>query len=396
MLLEERELKKENDIIKAQALPTSKPKKPANKPNEFKTNDDFCPGCGLELRSMTKDRVALFRDVFVVNLETDSFVPGQEPKPGLLRFRGWGLEQRLGDDRRMLIESLRKDIEAAQKKLENGYAYVHGVRDVEKPVDLQVHLRGNPLRLGDSRAPRFPLGAEPGDRVTFSKGSGRLELARTIATHPLAMRVIVNRVWKGHFGTGIVDTPSNFGLNGERPTHPELLDHLANVFVANGMSIKALHREIMRSAVYQLSGDTQAAAFAKDAGNRLYWHALAATAERRTDSRCGAAGLRRARHAPRRAVGAADAARRSPDHLRPRQPLQDGRVPAALRLPEPEPVGRAALLHQRAAAASVLHEQRLHPAACRARRRTRRRGTGRWREDREGVSAAVWPRADGG
>jgi hypothetical protein len=150
---------------------------------------------------------------------------------------------------------------------------VHGVRDIEKPVDLQVHLRGNPLRLGDSVPRGFLSVLSSGDRVTFSKGSGRLELARTIATHPLAMRVIVNRIWKGHFGTGIVDTPSNFGINGQRPTHPELLDHLANVFVANGMSIKALHRAIMKSAVYQLSGDTQAAGFAKDAGNRLYWHA---------------------------------------------------------------------------------------------------------------------------
>ena len=270
VLPEDREIKKENDINRAKALPTTKPKKPSNKPNEFVTNDDFCPGCGLELRSMTKDRVALFRDVFVINLETDSLT-GQDSKPGLLRFRGWGLEQRLGDDRRVLIESLRKDIEAAQKKLENGYAYVHGVRDVEKPIDLQVHLRGNPLRLGDTVPRGFPSVLSP-EKITFSKGSGRLELARTIATQPLAMRVIVNRVWKGHFGTGIVDTPSNFGLNAEKPTNPELLDHLANVFIANGMSIKALHREIMRSAVYQLSGDTQAAAFAKDAGNRLYWH----------------------------------------------------------------------------------------------------------------------------
>ncbi len=273
VLLEERELKKENDIIRAQALPSAKPKKPANKPNEFKTNDDFCPGCGLELRSMTKDRVALYRDVFIVNLEDDSFVPGREPKPGLLRFRGWGLEQRLGADRRTLIESLRKDLESAAKALEPKYAYVHGVRDVEKPVDLQVHLRGNPLRLGDTVPRGFPTVLSPADRVTFSKGSGRLELARSIAAHPLALRVIVNRVWKGHFGTGLVNTPSNFGINGERPTHPELLDHLANVFVAKGLSIKALHREIMRSAVYQLSGDQQAAAFAKDAGNRLYWRA---------------------------------------------------------------------------------------------------------------------------
>jgi hypothetical protein len=274
VLLEERELKKENDIIKAQALPSTKPKKPANKPNEFKTNDDFCPGCGLELRSMTKDRTALYRDVFVVNLETDVPIPGQMPKPALLRFSGWGLEQRLGDDRRSLIENLRKDVEATQKKLqESRYSYVHGVRDVEKPVNLQVHLRGNPLRLGDAVPRGYVSVLSPADRITFSAGSGRLELARAIAAEPLALRVIVNRVWKGHFGTGLVNTPSNFGINGERPTHPELLDHLAGVFVANKLSIKALHREIMRSAVYQLGSESQAAAFAKDAGNRLYWRA---------------------------------------------------------------------------------------------------------------------------
>ena len=64
MILEQREVKKENDIIKARALPSSKPKEPANLPNEFKTNDDFCPGCGLELRSMSVERTALWTDVF--------------------------------------------------------------------------------------------------------------------------------------------------------------------------------------------------------------------------------------------------------------------------------------------------------------------------------------------
>ncbi len=87
------------------------------------------------------------------------------------------------------------------------------------------------------------------------------------------MRVIVNRVWKEHFGTGLVNTPSNFGKNGEAPSHPELLDHLARYFVEHGMSIKALHKEILRSAVYQLSADDQPAARAKDGGNRLYWRA---------------------------------------------------------------------------------------------------------------------------
>ena len=273
VMLEQRELKKENDIIKARALPSSKPKEPANLPNEFKTNDDFCPGCGLELRSMTTERTALWGDVFRANLDPDD-APGKPERPGLLRFSGWGLEQRLGGDRRALIEGLRKDIAAMGKALPTKFAYVHGVRELETTTDLQVHLRGNPMRLGDS-VPRgfLTVLSNPAERVTFTKGSGRLDLARTIATQPVALRVIVNRVWKEHFGTGLVNTPSNLGVNGERPTHPELLDYLAKYFVDHGLSIKALHREIMRSAVYQLSADHQAAAFAKDSGNRLYWRA---------------------------------------------------------------------------------------------------------------------------
>ncbi len=208
-----------------------------------------------------------------LNLDPDD-APGKPERPGLLRFSGWGLEQRLGGDRRALVEGLRKDIAAMEKALPTKYAYVHGVREMETATDLQVHLRGNPMRLGDS-VPRGFLSVlgHPAERVTFTKGSGRLDLARTIAVQPVALRVIVNRVWKEHFGTGLVNTPSNFGVNGERPTHPELLDYLAQYFVDHGLSIKALQREIMRSAVYRLSADHQAAAFAKDSGNRLYWRA---------------------------------------------------------------------------------------------------------------------------
>lgn len=273
LVLEDRELTKENEIIKARALPTAKPKEPANLPNEFKTNDDFCPGCGLELRSMAKDRTALYRDVFVVDLRTDSFIPGQRSTPGLLRFRGWSLEQRLGADRRATIDVMRKSIEAAEKAMPPKYAYVHGVRDLPEVTDLKVHVRGNPMRLGDTVPRGFMTVLSPGERATFSKGSGRLELAQAILAEPIALRVIVNRVWKEHFGTGLVNTPSNFGLNGEAPSHPDLLDHLTQYFVDHGLSIKALHREILRSATYQLSADDQPAARAKDGGNRLYWRA---------------------------------------------------------------------------------------------------------------------------
>jgi hypothetical protein len=113
----------------------------------------------------------------------------------------------------------------------------------------------------------------PGDPVPLTEGSGRMQLANLIVQQPIAMRVIVNRIWKGHFGTGIVDTPSNFGFGGERPTDPELLEYLARTFVKDGMSIKKLQRDIMLSATYQLSTENNQLDFEKDSGNRLYWRA---------------------------------------------------------------------------------------------------------------------------
>jgi mono/diheme cytochrome c family protein len=271
--LEARAVEEENDIIRAQALPTSKPRQFANKPNEFKTNDDFCPGCGLALRSMTAERTALWNDVYRSDQDSDS-APGKPARPALLRFTGWGLERQLGPDRRDLIDALRKDIEAMEKAQPPEFAYVHGVREVPgQPVNQRVNLRGSPHRLGDEVPRGFLTVLSPDERITFSKGSGRLELAETIVRQPITARVIVNRIWKQHFGTGLVETPSNFGAVGERPSHPELLEHLAQFFIDHGMSMKALHREIMRSAAYRLGTGHDQAAFDKDAGNRLYWRA---------------------------------------------------------------------------------------------------------------------------
>jgi mono/diheme cytochrome c family protein len=293
VLLARKLVKEENDIIFAKSLPTTKPREPANKPNEFKTNDDFCPGCALELKTMPIERTNLFTDVFQRDLDSP-VMPGQvtPPRPGLLAFRGWGLERQLGPDRRALIQSLRDDIAAMEKSLPEPYAYVHGVRDLEKPADLKVAIRGSAYRQGAEVARGFLTVFGASERQKFTKGSGRLEMAEAIVRQPISARVIVNRVWKKHFGTGLVDTPSNFGWNGERPSHPELLDYLAQFFVGHGMSIKALHREIMRSAVYQLSAADNRAAFEKDAGNRLYWRASRArlTAEQLRDSVLSVAG----------------------------------------------------------------------------------------------------------
>ncbi len=89
--------------------------------------------------------------------------------------------------------------------------------------------------------------------------------------HPLTARVLVNRIWQHHFGRGIVATPSNFGLRGARPTHPELLDFLARRFVASGWSIKAMHRLILSSKVYRLSSNPDPSNAAKDPENAALW-----------------------------------------------------------------------------------------------------------------------------
>ena len=113
------------------------------------------------------------------------------------------------------------------------------------------------------------LGLSPG----ASDRERRLALADWIANpkNPLTARVIVNRIWASHFGNGIVNTPSDFGLNGDRPSHPELLDYLAVAFMENGWSIQWLHRQILHSDTYKQSSNLNEQAFAADADNRLLW-----------------------------------------------------------------------------------------------------------------------------
>ncbi len=133
----------------------------------------------------------------------------------------------------------------------------------------RVFRRGNPANKGEEVPRKFP--AAIGGEKSFEQGSGRLELARAIASaeNPLTARVWANRVWLGHFGEGLVRTPSDFGLRSEPPTHPELLDWLARRFVADGWSTKKLHRLILLSNAYRQSSEDNPAARAADPENRL-------------------------------------------------------------------------------------------------------------------------------
>jgi len=277
VMFEQKELKEENEIIAAKALPGTKKKERAKLPSDFVTNDDFCPGCGLELKALPQEKTKFWTDVFEHDLQ-EGFDPSQvfdlpHIRPGLLAFQDWGLERQLSAERRGYIDGLRADIEARKKGLPAQFPYVHGARDVEKPANLKVSLRGSPYNLGDEVPRGFLSVLGENGPVAFTNGSGRAELAEAILKQPISVRVIVNRIWKGHFGTGLVDSPSNFGMTGERPTNPELLEYLAHSFVANGQSIKKLHRQILLSSVYQLSNDYSQTNYEKDSGNRLYWRA---------------------------------------------------------------------------------------------------------------------------
>ena len=139
--------------------------------------------------------------------------------------------------------------------------------------DVALHIRGNPARTAAVVPRRFLSVLSNDSSQTFRQGSGRLELAQSLTNEAgsLAARVIVNRVWKHHFGRGLVETPSNFGLQGAAPSHPELLEDLAARFVAHGWSLKWLHREIMTSAAYQQSSRRDPAQFAIDPENQWLW-----------------------------------------------------------------------------------------------------------------------------
>jgi len=142
-------------------------------------------------------------------------------------------------------------------------------------VEEPVYIRGNHKNLGAPVPRRFLVALAGTDQPAPPKTSGRLELAERLLApdNPLPARVIVNRLWHHHFGRGIVGSVDNFGIQGQPPTHPELLDWLAGELVRQGWSLKAMHRLMVLSATYRMSSRSDADADAKDPANRL-WHKM--------------------------------------------------------------------------------------------------------------------------
>ena len=144
--------------------------------------------------------------------------------------------------------------------------------DSNELYEPNIFIRGQPNRIGD-KVPRQFLKVLDSNRQSFLKGSGRLELAKSIAsnTNPLTSRVFVNQVWAHHFGNGLVGTLGDFGVRGDLPTHPELLDWLAMNFMENNWSIKKLHKVIVTSNTYKQSSNDREDCLKVDPENKLLW-----------------------------------------------------------------------------------------------------------------------------
>ncbi len=172
--------------------------------------------------------------------------------------------------KRERLAVLDKSLEELKKTYPPTPEFAHAMTEAA-PRPGVVFKRGNPGSPGDP-APRHFLSCVAGETQTEFPTGGRLELAKAITdkNNPLTARVIANRVWGLHFGTGIVRTPSDFGRQGEKPTHPELLDWLAATLMEEGWSLKKLQKKILLSATWMQSSDASEAAFVKDPENRLY------------------------------------------------------------------------------------------------------------------------------
>ncbi len=214
-----------------------------------------------DLLSMERDKYYFWRDLFGNN--------------GVLIYGEIKIDRWLSPEWKLHVDSLRAKIDAAKKAIPEEYPYLHAMTDAAKPHNEKIQIKGSRANLGDEAPREFLTVLCNGEPKPFTKGSGRLELAEAIAApdNPLTARVMVNRIWLGHFGQGIVRTPDNFGVLGDRPSHPELLDYLAARLMENKWSIKSLHREIMLSDAYAMSTENNPVNAEADPENRLLWHA---------------------------------------------------------------------------------------------------------------------------
>ena len=186
----------------------------------------------------------------------------------------------LTSDARQKFIQLQADEVSLTKSIATQVPVAHAIQDggcpetehAGAPRNVRVHIRGRYDRLGEVVPRGVPSLLNRGRPLQIKEGSGRLELAQWLtdpASNPQFARVMVNRIWQHHFGDGLVRTSNNYGKLGTPPTHPQLLDHLAIEFQKSGWSIKAMHRAIMLSSIYQQSGRATQQALQIDPDNAL-------------------------------------------------------------------------------------------------------------------------------
>lgn len=207
---------------------------------------------------------------------------GTGSPPMIPRRLGWGFLALIPDrPDQAVYKKLIKAVEQWSMTGKGAPPRAMVLTDIDPPHDPVIFKRGNPYQRGEPVPRQFLEVLSGAGRKPFQNGSGRLELARAIASpnNPLTARVIVNRVWAWHFGQGLVTTPSDFGLRSNPPSHPELLDWLATDFIKHGWSLKHLHRQIMTSATWQMASTHPGEMINAqgpspklvDAENRLLW-----------------------------------------------------------------------------------------------------------------------------
>lgn len=186
----------------------------------------------------------------------------------------------LDDATKKEYESLRKQITAVKKKPTPSQEFALSVNQCDaKPPATNVLIRGNPGSKGKEVQPGFPeVFGVPDPKIPTTENGAKTSQRRTALANwlaskqnPLTARVMVNRVWQYHFGKGIVPTTNDFGKFGEKPSHPELLDFLADDFASNGWTLKRLHKLVMLSNTYQLSAKADETAMRVDPANTLHW-----------------------------------------------------------------------------------------------------------------------------
>ncbi len=251
--------------------------------------DDYYGLAGIFASTRHKERPLISDEAYAPVLAAKQQVAQLEEQVAQLKKQKPAPQQQI-DELLVEIEAIKTSTPYYNTPLANALAEesLHVVRAGDKPEqgtrleyrpgpqDLPSFIRGNPNRPGPIIPRRFltvlsnDLSPQP-----YVNGSGRLELAHSITNEAQALtaRVLVNRVWLAHFNQGIVATPSDFGQQGGRPTHPELLDDLAARFIANNWSIKQLHREMLRSATWQQSSVADIDADHPDPENQWLSHA---------------------------------------------------------------------------------------------------------------------------